>query len=394
MIYDGAARVMHRAAWLAAMLPFAALLAVWPGAGRAQPAAGQPIAVGLSNAMTGQFALDGRWMREGVELAIKEINASGGIKGRPLQLFVEDDQGPNPTAAGNAVTKLATQDHVVAMIGPHYSPAILGVEPLLANYQVPALSAASGPLVTAQGNKFVFRMRVNDNVIGALYVHYLIHDLHWQNIGIDYVNTAFGQGGFGALKAELDAEHVAPLAVQTHLDSTKDFTPQLLAFKQAGVKGLILWSDDVPTSLLCKQIRTLGLDFEIAGQASLQAPNVFALSGDAIEGAYAIGEYISNNPDPVVQDWVKRYHAAYGADPELFASVYYDAANVLAAAMKRATEMTGPAIQKALTGTTGFRGVITTYTWSPGGDMAHSALITHNEHQKPVIVKIVSEQHD
>jgi ABC-type branched-subunit amino acid transport system substrate-binding protein len=72
--------------------------------------------------------------------------------------------------------------------------------------------------------------------------------------------------------------------------------------------------------------------------------------------------------------------------------VYCDAAKVLGDAMQRATEISSLAIQKALTETPGFRGVITTYCYSPGGDMAHSALITRNEHQKPVVITIVSEQ--
>jgi branched-chain amino acid transport system substrate-binding protein len=370
----------------------AAFLAAWPIAGWAQPATGQAIPVGVSGPLTAQFAMDGRWMREGTELAVKEINASGGIAGRPLQLFMEDDQGPNPTAASNAVNKLVTQNHVVAIIGPHFSPGILAVLPLLQQYQVPAFTGASGPVVTSQGNKFVFRIRLNDNVTAALLVRYLTHDLNWRNIGIDYVNTAFGQGGLGALKAELEAEHIPPTLVQTHLDSTKDFTAQLLSFKQAGVKGLILWTDEVPLGLLTKQVKTLGLDFDIAGQNGLQAPDVLALSGDAIEGAISIGEYISNNPDPAVQEWVKHYHAVYGADPEVFGTIYYDAVKILADAMKRATDISGPAIQQALTQTKGFRGVVTTYTWSPGGDMAHSALITRNENRKPVIIKRVADQ--
>jgi branched-chain amino acid transport system substrate-binding protein len=357
----------------------------------AQPAGGQPIPIGVSGPLTAQFAMDGRWMREGVELAVKEINASGGIKGRPLQVFVEDDQGPNPTAAANAVSKLVTQHHVVAIIGPHFSPGILAVLPLLERYQVPAFTGASGPAVTAQGSKYVFRIRLNDNATAALLVQYLTHDLNWKSIGIDYVNTAFGQGGFGALKAALDAEHIAPLMVQTHLDSTKDFTAQLLSFRQAGVKGLILWTDEVPLGLLTKQIRTLGLDVEIAGQNGLQAPDVLALSGDAIEGAISIGEYISNNPDPIIQDWVKRYNAAYGNDPEVFGTIYYDAVKLLAEALRRVPELSGPAIQQALTQIRDYRGVVTTYTWSPGGDMVHSALITRNKDRKPVIIKRVTD---
>lgn len=388
----GPASAAYRICCTTAVLSIAAVVAAWPTTGQAQPATGTPIPVGLSAPLTTQFASDGRFMREGVELAIKEINAAGGIKGRPIQLFVEDDQGPNPTAAANADIKLITQDHVVAIIGPHYTPAILADLQLLAQYQIPAFTGATGPAVTAQGNKFIFRLRVNDNLGAALLVRFLTHELNWKKIGIDNVNTAFGQGGLGALTAELTRENMAPTLVQTHLDATKDFSPQLLAFDQAGVDGVILWTDDVPMGLLTKQIRTLGLKFGIAGNAGQAQRNVIALSGDASEGNYAFGEFVSTNSDPAVQAWDARYHAAYGVDPEIYASVYHDAANVLANAMMQATEMTGPAIRDAIAKTKDFRGVITTYTASPTGDMVHSGLITRNESLHPVVVKRVSDQ--
>ena len=362
-----------------------------PMLGRTAGATGAPIRIGLSAPLTTAFAEDGKWMRQGAELAIKEINAAGGIKGRPLQLFVEDDQGPNPTAAANAATKLISEDKVLAIVGPHFTPGILAVEPLLKQYHVPAFSGATGPVVTAQGNPYVFRVRLNDNVGARLLVRYAVEKLHWTDIGIDYVNTAFGQGGLGALKAALAEMHIQPKMVQTHLDSTKDFTPQLLAFKSAGVKNLFIWTDDQPMGLINKQIKTLGLSFGIAGNAGLTLPNVIALAGDAVNGAYSIGEFIADNPDPVVREWVKRYHAAYGADPELYGSVYYDATKILGDAMQRATAIDGAAIQEALTKTRSFRGVVTTYTWSPGGDMVHSALITRDENKKPVIIEKVTD---
>lgn len=388
----GPASPAYRICCTTAMLSIAAAVAAWPTAGQAQPATGTPIPVGLSAPLTTQFASNGRFMRQGAEFAIKEINDAGGIKGRPIQLFVEDDQGPNPTAAANADTRLITQDHVVAILGPHYTPGVLADLPLLERYQVPALTGGVGPAITAQGNKFIFRLRVNDNLGAALLVHYVTHDLNWKKIGIAYVNTAFGQGGLGAITAELTRENMAPTLVQTHIDSTKDFSPQLQEFDQAGIDGILLWTDDVPMGLLTKQIRTLGLKFGIAGDAAQAQRNVIALTGEASEGNYAFSEFVPTNPDPVVQKWVARYHAAFGTEPEIYASVYYDGVKVLANAMMQATEITGPAIRDALAKTSDFRGVITTYTASPTGDMVHGGMITRNESLRPVIVKQVSDQ--
>ena len=117
--------------------------------GRARAA--DPIRIGISGPMTGQFAQNGQWMKNGVSIAVKQANDKGGIKGRMIEVRIADDLGPNPTAAGNAVTKLATQDEVVALVGPHYTPGILPNVPLLAKYKVPCLTGALDRLSPSRG---------------------------------------------------------------------------------------------------------------------------------------------------------------------------------------------------------------------------------------------------
>lgn len=357
----------------------------------ARAATGTPIPIGVSAPLTAQFAQDGQWMRQGIDLAVKELNAAGGIKGRPLRVFVEDDQGPNPTAAANAVTKLLTERNVVAIIGPHFTPAMLPVEPLLKQYKVPALTGASGPIVTQQHNPFVFRVRLDDATGAALLVGFVLDKLRWKRIGIDYVNTAFGQSGIAAVRQALAARGVTPVATQTHLDSTKDFTAQILAFQNAKVDGIIVWTDDQPSGLLAKQMKTLGAKFGLAGSTSFSQPPFLKLAGSAANGVYAITDFVQDNPAPSIVAWAKKYRAVYGQDPELYATTYYDAMHLLATAMDRADAISGPAIQKALTEVRGYQGVMTTYTWSANGDMVHAGLITEVRHEKPVILAHVTQ---
>lgn len=332
-------------------------------------------------------------MKEGINLALKEINANKGINGHQLKVFFEDDQGPNPTAAANAVTKLITQDNVVALLGPHFSPGMLPSEPLLAKYQVPALTGASGPVVTQQGNKWVFRIRLNDASGAKMLVNYILDTLHWQKVGLTYVNTAFGQSGIKAVEAALKARGITPAMIQTHLDSTKDFTPQLLAFQQAGVDGVIAWTDDQPGGLIVKQMSTLGVRYKLAGSTTFSQPPFLTLAGaNTANGIVAVSDFIQDNPAQRIQDWEKKYDAAYGAKPEIYASVYYDAMNMLAEALRHTDTYTGPAIQQALTKISSFQGAMTTYTFSSNGDMVHSGLITQVVDGRPKVIKEVSEQ--
>lgn len=357
---------------------------------RAQ-ASGQPIPIGCAAALTAQFAQNGAWMKNGVSLAAKQINDKGGVKGRPIQLFFEDDQGPNPTAASNAVIKLLTQSKVVAIIGPHFTPAILPAEPLLAQHSVPALTGASGPVVTQQNNPWVFRVRLNDTTGAVLLVKYVLENLGWKKIGIDYVNTAFGQSGIDAVKSALTAKGITPIATQTHLDSTKDFTAQLLTFQQAGVDGIIVWTDDQPSGLLVKQLKTLGMKYGIAGSTTFSQPPFLSLAGDAADGTYSVTDFVQSNPDPGIAAWKPVYHAVYGEDPELYATTYYDAMNLIAFAASQASEITGPAIREALTKIKDRPGIMTSYSWSPNGDMVHSGLIAVAKGTTPTVVAVIKE---
>ncbi len=352
----------------------------------------EPIKIGVSAPLTGQFAENGGYMKNGIGLAVKEINDKGGINGRQLETFWEDDQGPNPTAASNAVTKLITQDNVVAVIGPHFTPAMLPAEPIFSKYSVPALTGASGPPVTDQGNPWIFRTRLNDTVGARLLVKYAVETLKLQKIGLDYVNTAFGQGGIEVVKNELSKRGITPVAVETHMDDTKDFTPQILNFQQKGVDGIIVWTDDQPSGLLAKQMATLGAKFKLVGSTTFSQPPFLKLAGDAANGAISISDFTPDNPDQHIQDWKKKYQGIYNSSPELYASAYYDTTNILAEAIKKASKVDGPSIQQALKGTKDFQGVMTTYSWSSNGDLVHSGLITQVQGGTPKVAQVVKEQ--
>ncbi|WAH35769.1 ABC transporter substrate-binding protein [Alicyclobacillus dauci] len=348
------------------------------------------INIGVSAPLTGQFAQDGKYMKQGIQLAVNDVNAKGGIGGRQIKLFFEDDQGPNPTVASNAVTKLVTQDNVVAVIGPHFSPAMLPAESLFSKYKVPALTGATGPVITAQGNPWIFRIRLNDSIGAKLLVQYAVNDLHLKRVGLDYVNTSFGQSGIQAVKQALAADGITPVDIQTHDDSTKDFTSQILSFEKAKVDGVIVWTDDQPSGLLAQQMKQLGANFKLIGSTSFSQPPFLNLAGSASNGAYAITDFTQNNPDPRIQAWESKFNSVYHTKPELYATAYYDAMNILIDALQHSSKVDAPSIQKALENIKNYQGVITNYSYSSGGDMVHAGLITQVQNGQPVVIKKVS----
>lgn len=363
----------------------AGLLAM-PRSGWAQ-AKGAPIKIGVCGPFTAQFAQLGQWMKNGINVAVRETNERGGVKGQSIEVVFADDQGPNPTVAANAVTKLLAQEKVVALIGPHFTPAILPNLPLLDQFQIPSLTGASGPAVTDKGSKWVFRIRLNDSVGAGLLVAFVSKTLGWKKIGLEYVNTAFGQSGINAVKLAMAAAGMEPAVIQTHNDGTRDFTPHILALNEAAVDGVIVWTDDQPAGLFAKQTRTMGAKFAIAGSTAFSGPLFLQLAGDAAEGIYSITDFTKSNPKPAIQAWNKRYEDIFHEKPELYATTYYDAVNLTVLALSKSASLGGSDIRTALTELRQVDGVMTTYDWSANGDMVHSGLITQIQGGSPKVVK-------
>src|ERR1019366_1138061 len=119
-------------------------------------------------------------------------------------------------------------------------------------------------------------------------------------------------------------------------------------FQQAGVDGIIVWTDDAPSGLLVKQMKTLGMKYGLAGSTTFSQPPFLSLAGDAADGIYCVSDFVQSNPDPNIVAWKKVYHAVYNEDPELYASAYYDAMNLIAFAIENAASVTGVGIRDAL----------------------------------------------
>src|SRR5215203_2514665 len=140
--------------------------------------------VGAAAPLTGPRALLGRNFKQGADIALAEVNARGGVLGKPLQLAIEDDQGDNPNAAINAVNKLMQVDKVPVMLGPHYSVAQLATQKTYCDGSIVSLTGASGIPVTIGGCKYVIRIRGNDNIQARALLEFARRELKSDKIAV------------------------------------------------------------------------------------------------------------------------------------------------------------------------------------------------------------------
>jgi branched-chain amino acid transport system substrate-binding protein len=340
--------------------------------------------IGAAAPLTGPRALLGRNYKQGVELALEEINAAGGVLGKPLQITFEDDQGDNPNAALNAVTKLMQVSKAPVILGPHFSVAQLATQKTYCTGATVSITGATGIPVTATGCKFVIRIRGNDNIQARALVEYARKEIKTDKIGIIAINDDMGRGGLSRITAVLEAAGLKPVAVESHNAGDKDFSAQLAKMKNAGAALVLMWTHDNEAGLIVRQARQLGLEMKFGGSTSASEPTFIRLAGAASEGVISANDFVASNPAPHVQAFVKKYEAKYGSLPEIWAATYYDAAHFAARAINAAGS-TDPEKVRAAFDKVKYDGVLATYACQENGDCNHQINIVEIKDGQPVV---------
>jgi branched-chain amino acid transport system substrate-binding protein len=353
----------------------------------APAAAQEAVTIGAAAPLTGPRANLGRYFKQGVELAVEEINKDGGVLGKPLKVVFEDDQADNPNVAINAVNKLVKMHKVTAFVGPHFSVAQLATQKIYCGNAV-SVTGASGVPVTANNCKTVLRNRANDNLQAKALVEYARNSLKIDKLGVLSINDDFGKAGADRVIQQIEEAGLKPVRVETHNPEDKDFSAQLGRLRDAGVGLVIMWTHDNEAALIVRQAKQLGLAMKFAGSTSLSQPVFVKLAADAGEGALSSSDFVPGNPDPAVQAFVKKYEARTKTETELYAATYYDATWLLAKAIKQAGSTDPMKIREAF-GKISHKGVLADYRCEANGDCNHQINIIEIQKGQPVVKSTV-----
>lgn len=346
------------------------------------------IKIGLSCAITGNFPLAGQRTQEGVDLALEEINANGGVLGKKLVYTMEDDQNTQTTAV-NVVTKILNED-VCAVIGPHTSGNAAATSELYKKAKVPFMTGGSSPKLAEMENPYFFRVRPSDTINGQVAAKYAVETLGAKKVGISYNNNDFGTGGRDVLIAALDEFGIEHVEVG-HNAGDKDLTGQIMQLMSEEVDCIISWTDDAEVVLTARQLYELGMDVPVIASAGVVMDQVLnLLEPEYVEGWYAVTDFVSTNDDEIVANFVKNFNDKYGYNPELYASTYYSATYVLADAIERAGSTDPEAIKEALTQTKDQKLPEGVYDCDEQGNMVHGCVIAEIKDKIPTMVDYVT----
>ena len=334
------------------------------------------IKLGHYGAFTGKDGAFGLASRKGVILAVEEVNAAGGVLGRKLELFSEDNQSKNGESATIA-KKLIGREKVIAVLGGNASTNSLEAAPICQTARVPMIAISStNPRVTELGD-YIFRVCFIDPFQGAVLAKFSHQRLQAKRVAIlTSISNPYAVGLTKVFKEQFALLGGEIIADQKHSEGDKDFRAQLTAIKAAKPDAIFVSGYYTEGALICKQARALGLDAVIFGGDGWEAPELITIGGAAVEGTYYSAHYSKDSPAPEVVNFIAKFRARWdGETPDGIAANGYDAVLLLVEAIKRARTTDGPALRDAIATTKGFAGVTGRITIDAQRNAAKPAVI-------------------
>jgi branched-chain amino acid transport system substrate-binding protein len=297
-------------------------------------AAGDPIKIGASISLTTDFALGGVQQKGGIEMAVEEANAAGGVPGKGEGRKVEvvfGDNAMSPTTAINALNRVLSDSPVAVLLsirGTHVLPQL----PLLQKAKVPGLTLTGVMKVTKQNNPYIFRFFPHDGMNKPPLIKYIVEKAGKKRVGVFFSAEDYGTSGRDETIATLKSLGLEPVAVESHQPTDKDFSAQLDKFKDAKADIIFLQTFQAPSALILKQARQLGLNIPFALSSQSVAGSALKLVEAAdIEGSYAetpvLDPIFSKSPE--VQKWAQKFEKRFGFVPDYQALLDYDATGML-----------------------------------------------------------------
>lgn len=344
------------------------------------------IKIGEYSSLTGSEATYGKSTHEGIMLAVNERNAAGGVLGKQIQVITYDDQGKSQEA-GTAVTRLITQDKVVAVLGEVASSLSIAGGRVAQQYGVPMISPSStNPQVTQIGD-MVFRVCFIDpfqGYVGARFAR--------EHLGVSKVAVLFDQGQAYStgLKDDFAKAFLAMggtiLTEQAYTGGDQDYTAQLTTIRETNPELIYLPGYYTDVGNIVLQARKLGITVPFMGGDGWDSSKLVEIGREAIEGCYYSNHAAADDTNPRMQAFVAKYKEAYGQVPDALATLAYDAALVLFDAMERAGTTESKALARAIAETRDFEAITGTITIDENRNARKSAVVLKIENGRPVFV--------
>ena len=345
--------------------------------------AADPIKIGVSGPYTGGSAPMGVSMRDGVKLAVAEINAAGGVLGRQIQLVERDDEAKNERGVQIA-QELINKEKVVATVGFINTGVALASQRFYQEAKIPVINnVATGTVITKQFEKekdnYIFRTSAADKIQAKMIADEAVDKQKFTKVAILADSTNYGQLGREDLEKVLADKKITPVAVEKYNIKDVDMTAQLLKSKQGGAQAVLTYGIGPELAQIANGMEKLGWKVPLIGSWTLAMGNFIDNAGKNGNGTRMPQTFIQDASTPKRKAFIDAYVAAYkpsgGRMPSAVSAAQgYDSIYLLAAAFKQAGGTDGPKVRAALENLNEkVEGAVTTYN-KPFSKTNHEAI--------------------
>lgn len=351
----------------------------------------QPIKIFNVVELSGTGATAGTMFKSGIELAVKDVNASGGILGRKLEVTNMDTQ-TNPGIAKALVVR-AIDDGAFAIYGPVFSGSILISQTETRRAEIPNFTAAAGALVTQQGSPYIFRTGLTQVNSMPKAARYIARNLKVKKIAVLFVNNDFGKPGRDAIVSALKTHGVEVVADISTEAGQLDFSAPIIKVKQAGAEAVFVYLNEEESARAVRELRKQGWDKPIVGDVTLLSQKVIDLAGDAANGVVGHSEMSADAPIAGVKMVRDKFVKEYNFIPDHNGIKGYQGVYMLKAAIQKVGKFDRVAVAKQLHGMTikvaDEPGVLMDVTFDDKGDIDRESFLIEIKGGKPVVKEVL-----
>ncbi|HEY5514491.1 MAG TPA: ABC transporter substrate-binding protein [Geomonas sp.] len=331
--------------------------------------AAAPIKIGALFAVTGPASFLGEPERNTAQMVVEEINKTGGIKGRKLELIVYDTGG-DATKAVQLANKLIKNDHVVAIIGPSTTGDTMAVIPVVEKAHIPLIACAAGIKITEPVKKWVFKTAQNDTLAVARIYEQLRKEKK-SRVAILTVSDGFGASGREQLKSQASRFGIEIVTDDTYGPKDTDMTAQLTKIRGSRAQAVVCWGTNPGPAVVARNAKQLGLTLPLYMSHGVSSKKFIDLAGDAAEGVklpsgkVLVADLLPKNDRQKASllAYVKDYQRHYKAEGDHFGGHAWDAVMLLKGAIERGGDSPA-AIRNQLEATRGFAGIGGVFSYS------------------------------
>ena len=352
-------------------------------------AQGQPVKIVGLVELSGTGATSGTNFNDGVKLAVKEINAAGGILGRKIDYTWGDTQSQPQIAKALAVK--AIDDGAYVVMGPVFSGSIVVSMAETRRAGIPNFTGGEAAAITQQGNPYIFRTSFTQSTAMPKVARYIKNGIKAKNVAVMWVNNEFGKGGRDSIAKALEAEGIK-VSVDISTDPGQlDFSGAVLKAKQANADALFVYTNEEESARALRELRKQGYDKPIVGETTLTSQKVIELAGEAANGAAAHVGLTADAPAPGIRAFAEKFQKENGYKSDHNGLKGYTGMYIVKAVTEKIGKFDPKAFAAAMKGirlsVKEYPGILMDVSFDQNGDLDRESFLTKVVNGKQEVVE-------